>query len=49
MRLAATLDEPESYETYKTFAAAAADRTNVKEQRETRIQWLARALTEAWV
>ncbi len=45
LTLAEALEEPESFEDYEEFTDAAAERTNVKSQRETRIEWLAEALT----
>ncbi|HEY3115999.1 MAG TPA: hypothetical protein VGK54_04590, partial [Chloroflexota bacterium] len=46
LRLAAALSEPDVFSDYRHFTAAAAEKTNVKAQRETRIQWFVRALTE---
>jgi len=46
LTLAEVLEEPEFFEDYKEFTDAAAERTNVKSQREMRVHWLARALTE---
>lgn len=45
LRLAAALDEPEIFKDYSEFTSAAAEKTNVKAQRENRIRWLAHALT----
>jgi hypothetical protein len=42
--LAAAIDEPSNYPEYKPFTDASSEKTNVKAQRETRIQWLATAL-----
>lgn len=47
LRLAAALEQPEVYEAYKEFTDAAAEKTNVKAEREKRVKWLARALTES--
>jgi hypothetical protein len=46
LTLAAALDDPDTYEEFKEFTDAAAERTNVKTQRETRIRWLVRALSD---
>lgn len=45
LRLAAAVDDPDVFEDYREFTSATAEKTNVKSQRETRIRWLARALT----
>lgn len=46
LTLAAALDEPELYPDEEEFSSASADKTNVKAQRETRVRWLAAALTD---
>lgn len=45
LRLAAAIEEPDVFDGYSEFMSAAAEKTNVKAQRETRIRWLAHALT----
>jgi hypothetical protein len=45
LTLASALDDPDSYEEFKEFTDAAAERTNVKSQREVRVRWLTDALT----
>jgi hypothetical protein len=46
LALAAALEEPEAYPEYEEFTEAAAEKTNVKDQRETRVAWLAAALAD---
>lgn len=46
LALAAALDDPEAHPRYDEFVRAAAEKTNVKAQRETRVRWLVRALTD---
>jgi hypothetical protein len=45
--LASALEYPEGHPKLSAFAAAAAERTNVKAQRETRVRFLVRALIDA--
>jgi hypothetical protein len=46
LTLAEALEEPEDFPDYKDFTDAAAERTNVKSQRETRVRWISKALTD---
>ena len=46
LALAAALDDPDTHEEFEEFTEAAAEKTNVKAQRETRIRWLVWALTD---
>jgi len=46
LELAAALEEPEQSPDLREFTDAAADRTNVKDQRETRVRWLTTALSQ---
>ena len=47
LKLAAALEDPESYPDLRDFTDAAAEKTNVKDQREMRVRWLIRALSES--
>lgn len=46
LALAEALEEPDVFDNYKEFTDAAAEKTNVKSQRETRVRWLVEALTD---
>jgi hypothetical protein len=46
LTLAAALEDPEAFEEYEEFTEAASEKTNVKAQRETRVKWLALALSQ---
>ena len=47
LTLAEALEEPELLKDYADFTDAAAEKTNVKSQRETRVRWLTRALSDS--
>lgn len=46
LTLAAALEDPEVYSSYKEFTSAAREKTNVQAQRITRVRWLVDALTK---
>lgn len=46
LSLAAALEDPDTHDEFAEFAEAAAEKTNVKAQRETRIRWLVKALSD---
>lgn len=46
--LADALDDPENAGDLEPFVRASSERTNVREQRETRFEWMCRALADDW-
>jgi hypothetical protein len=46
LTLAASLEDPDAYAEFAEFTEAAAEKTNTKDQRSTRVAWLAIALSQ---